>query len=205
MKVRQKYKVFHNQNTLFIGDHAEAKDCVDIAKEDILNLSGKKILRELDQHSLRVATNNSSKVRKAIRGKFKDIKAAGGIVRNAEGQTLFILRHGFWDLPKGKMEGKESIEECAVREVSEECGIPLKYLKVTGKPLKTQHIFLSGKGNPIWKKTYWFPMQLTDECQMAAQTEEGITEVRFVDATEMMDRKDIVTYPLIRDVVRISH
>ena len=51
------------------------------------------------------------------------IKAAGGLVYNQENKLLMIFRNGKWDLPKGKLEEGESIENCAIREVEEECGI----------------------------------------------------------------------------------
>ena len=57
--------------------------------------------------------------------KYNDIEltAAGGWVENGEGQVLWIHRLGQWDLPKGKWEPNESIEDCAMREVEEECGV----------------------------------------------------------------------------------
>ena len=51
------------------------------------------------------------------------IEAAGGLVYNAKDQLLMIFRNGKWDLPKGKLEVGENIEQCAMREVEEECGI----------------------------------------------------------------------------------
>ena len=47
------------------------------------------------------------------------IEAGGGlVVDDAGGRVLMIFRNGRWDLPKGKLEPGERIEECAVREVS---------------------------------------------------------------------------------------
>ena len=57
------------------------------------------------------------------------VKAGGGLVINKEGKLLFIFRKGIWDLPKGKMDFGETLEETAVRETSEETGIPKKKLK----------------------------------------------------------------------------
>ncbi|MBW6481397.1 MAG: NUDIX domain-containing protein, partial [Bacteroidales bacterium] len=51
------------------------------------------------------------------------IEAGGGLVQNPAGEILFIFRRGKWDLPKGKPEKEESIEETAIREVEEETGI----------------------------------------------------------------------------------
>ena len=53
----------------------------------------------------------------------KIIKAGGGLVLNEKGELLMIYRRGKWDLPKGKLDEGETIEECAVREVMEETGV----------------------------------------------------------------------------------
>jgi 8-oxo-dGTP pyrophosphatase MutT (NUDIX family) len=51
------------------------------------------------------------------------IKAGGGIVVNEQNEVLLIYRRGKWDLPKGKLDDGETIEECALREVKEETGL----------------------------------------------------------------------------------
>ena len=53
---------------------------------------------------------------------FKVVHAGGGLVTNPKNEVLFIFRSNVWDLPKGRHEEGESIEETAVREVEEECG-----------------------------------------------------------------------------------
>lgn len=63
----------------------------------------------------------------ALRSFFKElewIEAAGGIVINKKTQrVLFIYRNKKWDIPKGKIEDKESPEDAAIREIQEECGL----------------------------------------------------------------------------------
>ena len=51
------------------------------------------------------------------------IEAAGGVVVNSKREVLWILRNGKWDLPKGKVELGEKVEDAAVREVEEECAV----------------------------------------------------------------------------------
>ena len=51
------------------------------------------------------------------------LEAAGGIVFNQENKILFIHRLGRWDLPKGKIEPEESLENAALRELEEETGL----------------------------------------------------------------------------------
>jgi 8-oxo-dGTP diphosphatase len=52
------------------------------------------------------------------------VRAAGGIVRR-DGRVLLVHRPKYddWTFPKGKAEGGESDEECALREVEEETGL----------------------------------------------------------------------------------
>ena len=56
------------------------------------------------------------------------IIADGGLVFNEKKQLLMIFRREKWDLPKGKLDKGEKIEDCALREVEEETG--LKELKL---------------------------------------------------------------------------
>src|ERR1700752_721997 len=60
---------------------------------------------------------------------FLVIEAAGGLIKNKEGQYLFIYRHNKWDLPKGKLDKREKPDAAAIRECQEECGIQQIELK----------------------------------------------------------------------------
>ena len=65
----------------------------------------------------------------------KKIIAGGGLVLNEKNELLMIFRRGKWDLPKGKLDDDESIEQCAMREVKEETGIAnlalVKFIGIT--------------------------------------------------------------------------
>lgn len=102
---------------------------------------------------------------------FTLIQAGGGVVRNAKGRILFIKRRGKWDLPKGKLEKGEDIQECSLREVSEETGI--KKLKLLGKRIITYHIY---KQDEQWclKETHWYNMYCDHKEDLCPQTEEDI-------------------------------
>ena len=112
---------------------------------------------------------------------YKTVEAAGGLVENEQGHWLFIYRNGMWDLPKGKLEKGESIEECAVREVAEECGIAKPTIV---RQLSTTYHTYTLKSEKILKPTYWYLMKSTDVSELIPQTEEGITEVKWVSTDE---------------------
>ena len=111
------------------------------------------------------------------------VPAAGGLVLNAEKEALFIYRNDVWDLPKGKIEKGESIEEAAIREVEEECGI--FNLVIQKELITTYHIYYQ-KGIKL-KQTYWFLMYSNDDRKLTPQLEEGITEVGFKNSADVND------------------
>lgn len=104
------------------------------------------------------------------------ISAAGGLVKNKKGKVLFIFREGKWDLPKGKLDKGESMEDAAVREVEEETGV--KGLKVERYLQTTYHIFKRG-GRYKLKKVIWFEMSSKFKGKLVPQENEGITKVKW--------------------------
>jgi 8-oxo-dGTP pyrophosphatase MutT (NUDIX family) len=128
--------------------------------------------------------------------KFIMVEAAGGLVFNKDGYILMIFRNGKWDLPKGKLEIGESVEECAIREVEEECGI--SGLIIENKIKDTYHTY-NLNGSDILKKTYWFLMTTKSEQKLTPQTEEGITDVKWCSEKEVEDNLNN-SYPNIIDV-----
>jgi len=118
---------------------------------------------------------------------FIRIKAAGGLVSDKQGRILVIKRLGFWDLPKGKVEKKESLQNAAVREVEEECGISGLSIK---EPLDSIfHIYRSpfhpAPNNFVLKKTTWFEMLYEGNETPVPQQSENIEEVRWFNRDEL--------------------
>ena len=103
--------------------------------------------------------------------------AGGGKVINEKGKVLFIFRNDKWDLPKGRIENNESIEEGAIREVEEETGV--KDLTITKPLATTYHIFKRNRRYKI-KITHWFEMSTTYEGELKPETLEGITKVKWL-------------------------
>lgn len=132
-----------------------------------------------------------------FKSQFKIIEAAGGLVKNEKGEILFIFRRGLWDLPKGKLERKETIRDGAVREVKEECG--LKNVKLIEKITTTYHVY-KYKGKKALKPSHWYLMQAGKDEILIPQTEEDITEIKWVDPSDLSEIKANV-YPNIMDVV----
>lgn len=128
--------------------------------------------------------------------KFNQINAGGGLVRNNEGKYLLIYRHNLWDLPKGKQEPDETIEECALREVEEETG--LKGLEL-GNLICTTHHTYKVFGLSCIKHTYWYGMQYNGNQDTTPQLEEDISAAEWVSAGELAEKLEN-TYPSIRDV-----
>lgn len=111
-----------------------------------------------------------------------NVIAAGGKVYNTKGDILFIFRNGKWDLPKGKAESKETINQTALREVEEETGV--SGLSIT-KPLEiTYHIFKRLDRYQI-KVTYWFKMYSEFDGELIPQEKEGITKVKWIPASNL--------------------
>lgn len=144
----------------------------------ILFILHNKKLKTLD--SVTIETEHYQESVDYIKSKFKIIKAAGGVVYE-DGELLMIHRLGKWDLPKGKLEGKESVEMGAKREVEEECNIEVR---VKDKVCTTWHTYTKGEKS-ILKKTVWYHMECLDDSKMRPQVEEGITEVKWMTQKEV--------------------
>jgi 8-oxo-dGTP pyrophosphatase MutT (NUDIX family) len=123
------------------------------------------------------------------------VEAAGGVVRHRDNQLLFIRRWNIWDLPKGKVDGKEAAEDCALREVEEETGV--SGLQITGKLPSSFHFYYY-KEKLYLKKTFWFWMETEYNGALKPQLEEDISEVKWLDAEECREAFR-QTYRSLRD------
>lgn len=197
--MEQKYKVFINDRVVFFyQSNSNVHNSTDVA---VLHSSNK---HEIEQFiDEKTKTNVALQIvgKNAFHNFFKDylfIQAAGGLVLNEKNEILVILRLGKWDLPKGKIEQGEKIDEAAIREVEEECGIDgLKIIKELSPTFHTYEL----KGKPVLKKTHWFLMKTDFSGKLIPQTEENIEDVKWMTLEEVKSVVFTNTYPAIVDVV----
>ena len=130
----------------------------------------------------------------------KKILAAGGLVFNDNDELLMIFRREKWDLPKGKLDNGESLEECALREVKEETG--LKKLQL-GKLINTTvHEYTDPYSDEeVLKETHWFKMAAPGSQELMPQADEGIKEIVWVN-NKMLNEKLENTYTNIIEIIK---
>jgi 8-oxo-dGTP pyrophosphatase MutT (NUDIX family) len=122
------------------------------------------------------------KLKKVFFRHFVLVQTGGGLVTNENKEVLMILRRGKWDLPKGKLDNVETIEACALREVQEETG--LKNIDLGDKITITYHTY-NEFGKHILKESHWFHMKGKSEEKLVAQTEEDITDIRWIKQKDL--------------------
>ncbi len=177
------YTIFINDKVVYLTE----KD-PDFMVDLRVDFSGVELTQTIDEfvdgpkQSLALFSRDLARLWKVFKKEFKVIHAAGGYVLNERQEVLWIFRHNTWDLPKGKVEKHEDLESAAIREVQEECGVT--ELELLCPMIKTYHVY-EHKGKRILKVTHWFKMTSSGEQELKAQTEEGITEVAWLDTVKM--------------------
>jgi 8-oxo-dGTP pyrophosphatase MutT (NUDIX family) len=107
---------------------------------------------------------------------------AGGVVfrRGVEGAVEILMiqdRLGRWTIPKGHVEEGESLEQTALREVTEETG--LASLSI-GEKLDKLHFFYRKEGKLIFMTTYVFLMEAHgDTDAIKVEESEGIVDAKW--------------------------
>jgi 8-oxo-dGTP pyrophosphatase MutT (NUDIX family) len=150
--------------------------------------------------SMNVYGPNIKHIWKIFRIYFTEVGAAGGLVRHTSGRYLFIEKKGKLDLPKGHLEPGEEPEECALREVNEECGISGHSIV---KPLEPSYHTYSWEGISYLKKTTWFLMKYDGVMITEPQISEGITKVEWLSPDELSKMKKTAWLSLM-DLINTS-
>ena len=177
------YKVFINDRTVFFGDDFSRafmkhkglfyKYNNFIELNELVGLFDS--LHEIK--NLYILHENILMVFEEFKACFTVIEAGGGVVINEQGEFLTIYRNGVWDLPKGKLEKGEDFQSAALREVEEETGLPgVQLIEPLVSTYHTYHL----KKKWILKKTKWNEMQYKGSAEPILQTDEGITDYRWV-------------------------
>ena len=139
---------------------------------------------------------NPDKVFQIFSSRYSHWEAAGGLITNEAGEILLMFRRGFWDLPKGKLDPCETLEECALREVKEETGLAGVYIEK--KLTDTWHVYTL-EDKAILKQTYWYRMSFTGNELTVPQIEEDILDIQWV-RPENINYYLNHTYPNIKEV-----
>ncbi len=171
------YKVFVNEKKLSLSNHPTDFE-KNLKYDDSSTFEiAIDLLENTSCPELNIYADNLEQLWENFKEMFTKIYAAGGIVSNESSEILFIFRLGRWDLPKGKIEIGESLEEAAKREVEEECG--LKELKIKQYINTTYHIYTERNGKKTLKVTNWFTMDYFGKDMPIPQIEEGITNASW--------------------------
>ncbi len=115
------------------------------------------------------------------------VLAGGGVVFDELGRVLVIYRNRRWDLPKGKMEPGETVQETAIRETREETG--LKNLNIRYPFIITHHYYYRG-GRRILKETHWFAMEGSNRELLVPAQHEGIEKAQWIPVEEISSLYD---------------
>lgn len=132
-----------------------------------------------------------------VKSHFTEFVAAGGLITNATGEVLLMFRRGKWDMPKGKLDDGETLEECAVREVQEETG--LQNIKLGHLITETWHYYPL-KDKKVLKHSYWYRMYFTGTELTVPQIEEDIMDIQWI-RPENLAKYMQYSYQNIVDVV----
>ncbi|MFH1004615.1 MAG: NUDIX domain-containing protein [Bacteroidota bacterium] len=191
------YKVFCGEKRILLTDKS-----IQSENRIIKYISCKKLFADYTdfyrgkEECIQFVSNNLNNLWNNFLSMFTVIEAAGGFVKDEKEKLLMIYRNSHWDLPKGKIEKGEKIEDAAMREVKEECGI--SDLKIIRHLNETYHIYQLHRTNTI-KKTFWFEMYC-ENCELTPQTTEGITEAKWMNKKDVQHILPLV-YPSIREIV----
>lgn len=187
-------KIFFTDKALILTDTpVEVEGAVRLPSSELSKANVLKIFETTN--SIIVCDEAIEAVKERFFGEFKYVLAAGGVVHNERGESLMIYRNHRWDLPKGHVDGEESDEECAVREIAEETGV--EGAKIVRFLCNTHHSFdVYG----VWeiKRTAWYELE-ADTTETKPQAEEGISCANWCSEEEVAENLK-TTYPTIREV-----
>jgi len=164
------------QKTMLTG-HTLFLNATAATTMQVIQLLEKDLIKDL--LSITMATREKSDVEEKIKGHYKVIKAAGGVVVK-DGKWLLMYRRKKWDLPKGKLDKGENSKTAAVREIEEETGVKAI---IRDKICTTWHTYTLNN-NRILKRTKWYLFDCLDDSAMKPQAEEQIEKLDWYSKSE---------------------
>ena len=133
---------------------------------------------------------NHEEILKKFTKKIPLTVAAGGVVTNPKGKVLFIYRNDKWDLPKGKLDKGESIEDCAIREVMEETGA-----EVTIESLLGVYLWIHPQTRQQFLRIVYIAHLLREN--VSDQLDDGIHAVHWMDMDDILHRRRDLRTPTV--------
>jgi 8-oxo-dGTP pyrophosphatase MutT (NUDIX family) len=141
------------------------------------------------------------------------VQSAGGIVYyiapDGEPRYLIIKRYALskkieWVAPKGKIEKWESVPNAALREISEEAGIPVNAMRLGEEVWVTQLRSDETHKGQLNKDTTYFLVEYTGDPELVDIEDGGwFTGVyKWADLTQVMN---LMYYPDMRELFRKSY
>lgn len=200
-------KIYIQNKPLFLVDKIdrETEDYLhrpDTIYIDELNAAAvKTMLHEMEQPQFYRGVflhANLSKLLNAFKEQLNVIAAAGGLVYTKDKELLLIHRLGHWDLPKGKLDEGESLEECALREIEEETGAKNLIIE---QPLFTTYHTYHQNGKHNLKESHWFLVKAAEKTTLTPQTDEDIAQSIWVSLKDIQPYID-GSYPSVADVLK---
>lgn len=202
-------KIYYGDATitlLGLSQREQATGEVIIIKDSDISLQTTKLAQKVQickQISLVSTTKEDAFA--AVASAYRVVDAAGGLITDQTGRLLMIYRRGKWDLPKGKRERGEKNKECALREVSEECGVDTSKLTIERKAGISYHIYEDPyRGDMVLKPSHWYLMRYSGTEELTPQTEEDIVEAVWLSPKEVEARlKD--THKTLVDIIEQNY
>lgn len=202
---QQTYEINIEERTLILMNEANLSEMKTSANQLVLPYRNNKksLFQYLD--TLEKSDRFSSIVlfAKNVEQLYEDLKslliwvpAAGGVIENKEGKILMIFRRGYWDLPKGKINAKETAKAAALRECFEETG--LKNLVLNKKIIETYHIYREKNNLRALKRTKWYYMNYPDNETPVPQMEEDIELAEWLMCEDALRKR-----PVYRNILEV--
>jgi 8-oxo-dGTP pyrophosphatase MutT (NUDIX family) len=122
------------------------------------------------------------------RRRHDEVSAGGVVVRRAGAgwEACLIRVRQAWSLPKGNLDAGETPEQAALREISEEVGLPLDGLRVLGELPPSEYMYRRD-GRLVSKIVHHFLVEATIDAPLRPDPRE-VDEAAWVPLEEAAER-----------------